>query len=78
MVQLLPRKGVDFGAYLIPNRVDIDERPNSVYLKKEVGHWEVGTVHGQDEYLVTLTEHVSKLLLTDRVKNKTKKAVSRS
>ena len=72
------RKGVEAGARLIPNRVDIDERPDCVDLKEEVGHWEGDTVHGQDGYLVTLTERVSKLLLTARVKNKTKKAVSQA
>jgi len=72
------RKGVEAGARLIPNRVDIDERPDCVDLKEEVGHWEGDTVHGQDGYLVTLTERVSKLLLTARVKNKTKKIVSQA
>ncbi|MEW5011623.1 MAG: IS30 family transposase [Cycloclasticus sp.] len=83
---LLPRKGKRYqkrqgneaGARLIPNRVDIDERPPSVDLKKEIGHWEADTVYGQDSYLVTLTERVSKLLLTVRVKNKTKKLVGRA
>jgi IS30 family transposase len=46
-------------------------------LKEEVGHWEGDTVYGQDGYLVTLTERVSKILLTVRVKNKTKKLVTR-
>ena len=70
------RKGVEAGAHLIPNRVDIDERPDHVDLKMDVGHWEGDTVYGQDGYLVTLTERVSKLLLTVRVKNKTKKLVT--
>ncbi|MCK5893726.1 MAG: hypothetical protein KAG53_04805 [Endozoicomonadaceae bacterium] len=51
------RKGAEACARLIPNRVDIDERPDCIKLKKEVGHWE----GGQDGYLVTLTERVSKL-----------------
>jgi IS30 family transposase len=72
------RKGVSAGAHLIPNRVDIDERPACVDLKEEVGHWEGDTVYGQNSYLVTLTERVSKMLLTVRVKNKTKKAVARA
>lgn len=72
------RKGVDAGARLIPNRVDIDERPEHVNSKEVVGHWEGDTVHGQDGYLVTLTERVSKLLLTVRVKNKTKKLVTKA
>ncbi len=70
------RKGIEAGARLIPNRVDIDERPLIVDLKEEIGHWEGDTVYGQDSYLVTLTERVSKLLLTVKVKNKTKKLVT--
>ena len=81
---LLARKGKTYrkgtkasaGARLIPNRVDISERPSSVDDKQEVGHWEADTVYGQDGYLVTLVERVSKLLLTCRVKNKTKQAVT--
>ena len=69
------RKGVEAGARLIPNRVDIDQRPAKVELKEEIGHWEGDTVYGQDGYFVTLTERVSKLFLTVRVKHKTKKAV---
>ena len=72
------RKGIEAGARLIPNRVDIDERPTDVDLKEEIGHWEGDTVYGQDGYLVTLTERVSRLLLTVRVKNKTKKLVTRA
>ena len=32
-------KGVDAGARLIPDRVNIDERPGCVDLNEEVGHW---------------------------------------
>jgi IS30 family transposase len=66
------------GAHLIPNRVDIDQRPKEVDDKQEIGHWEGDTVYGQDGYLVMLTERVTKLLLTCRVKNKTKKLVSKA
>jgi len=38
------RKGIEAGARLIPNRVDIDERSAHVDLKEETGHWEGGTV----------------------------------
>ena len=70
-----PRKDIEAGARLIPNRVDIDKRPAEVGIKEEIGHWEGDTVYGQDGYFVTLAERVSKLFLTVRVKNKTKKAV---
>jgi len=73
-----PRKDTMAGAHLIPNRVDIDQRPKHVDDKQEIGHWEGDTVYGQDGYLVTLTERVTKLLLTCRVKNKTKKLVSKA
>ena len=73
-----PLKDVMASAYLIPNRVDIDQRPKQVDNKQEIGHWEGDTVYGQDGYLVTLTERVTILLLTCRVKNKTKKLVSKA
>ena len=82
----LPRKGKpyksgkksDAGAKLIPNRVDISQRPAIIDEKIEIGHWEGDTVYGQDGYLVTLVERVSKCLLTKRVKNKSKKEVTKA
>ena len=44
--------------------------------KKEIGHWEGDAVTGQESHFVTLAERVSKLFLTVKVKNKTKKTVS--
>jgi len=72
------RKGAEAGVHLIPNRVDISERPAIVDDNVEMGHWEGDTVHGQDGYLVTLVERVSKILLTKRVKRKTKAEVTRA
>lgn len=69
---------VTAGVKLIPNRVDISERPAIVDEKKEVGHWEGDTVYGQDGYFVTMVERVSKILVTVRVKNKTKKEVTKA
>ena len=79
----LPRKGrryrkhagLQAGASLIPNRTDIDERPAIVEQNSELGHWEGGTVYGQDSYFVTLVERVSKIFISARVLNKTKKTV---
>ncbi len=68
------RKGVEAGARLIPNRVDISQRPTIVDDKSEVGHWEGDTVYGQDGYLVTMVERVSKLLVTCKVRSKSKKS----
>jgi len=75
----LPSKGkfyrtVEAGAKLITNRVDIDDRSVRVDLKEEIGLWGRGdTVCGQNGYLVTLTECVSKVLLRVLGKNKTKR-----
>ena len=43
-----------------------------------MGHWEGDTVYGQDSYLVTMVERVTKILLTCRVKTKTKENVARA
>ena len=72
------RQGSEAGAKLIPNRVDIDERPKEVDLKQDVGHWEADTVHGKDGYFVTLVERKTKVFLFKRVKRKTKTAVSKA
>lgn len=70
------RKGAEAGVHLIPDRVDIDERPAIVDDKVEIGHWEGDTVFGQDGHFVTLVERVSKVFLTIKVKQKTKHLVS--
>lgn len=56
--------------------MDIDERPAIVDEKTEIGHWEGDTDYGQDSYLVTLVERVSKLLLVARVLDKRKETVT--
>lgn len=72
------RAGLQAGASLIPNRTDIDERPAIVEQNSELGHWEGDTVYGQDSYFVTLVERVSKIFISTRVPNKTKKTVGRA
>lgn len=49
----------------IPNRVDIDERPQEANDRKRVGDWEADTMIGKNHKgaLVTLDERVSKLRL---------------
>lgn len=82
----LPRKGKAYrkrlpnsaGVSLIPDRIDIEQRPSIVDDNTELGHWEGDTVHGQDGYFVTLVERVSKTFLFARVKRKTKHAVGRA
>ena len=72
------RSGSEAGVHLIPNRVDIDDRPDIVNENTELGHWEGDTVHGQNGYFVTLAERVSKTFLFMRVKRKDKGSVARA
>ena len=44
------------GGSLIPDRVDIAERPQIGNQRKRLGHWEGDTVYGQNASLVTLVE----------------------
>jgi len=82
----LPRKGkprrrhngLGAGVKLIPNRVDIDQRPAIVLANTELGHWEGDTIHGKDAYLVTLVERVTKIVLIAKVPNKSKQAVGQA
>ncbi|MDO6774598.1 IS30 family transposase [Shewanella sp. 3_MG-2023] len=72
------RKGSEAGAKLIPNRVDIDERPDEVDLKEAIGHWEADTVHATDGYFVSLVERKTKIYLFKRVQRKTKSEVAKA
>ena len=72
------RKGSEAGAKLIPNRVDIDERPDEVDLKEIIGHWEADTVHAPDGYFVSLVERKTKIYLFKRVQRKTKSEVAKA
>ena len=72
------RKGHEAGAKLIPNRVDIDERPAHIDLKEDVGHWEADTVHATDGYFVSLVERKTQVYIFKRVKQKTKSEVSKA
>nr|WP_230988181.1 IS30 family transposase [Bathymodiolus japonicus methanotrophic gill symbiont] len=49
----------------IPNRVDIDERPEEVNNRERIGDWEADTIIGKNHKgaIVTLDERVSKLRL---------------
>ncbi len=49
----------------IPNRVDIDERPEEANNREQVGHWEGDTIIGKNHKgaIVTLDERKSKLRL---------------
>jgi IS30 family transposase len=86
LLKYLPRKGKSYriklpagaGCKLIPNRVDIDERPAIVDDKIEVGHWEGDTVKYTDGYLVTMVERVTKMTVIRKVRNKTKADVTKA
>ncbi|UOG90948.1 MAG: IS30 family transposase [Candidatus Thiothrix sulfatifontis] len=62
----------------IPNRVDIDERPEVVNQRERLGDWEADTMIGKGHQgaLVTLDERKSKLRLAFPVANKTAEAVT--
>jgi len=63
------------GVHLIPDRVDIKERPAVVDTRQRLGDWEGDTVHGQSAHLVTLVDRKSRFTLAKRVFSKTKQAV---
>lgn len=64
------------GVKLIPNRVDISERPPVVDYRTRIGDWEGDTVHGQNAHLVTLVDRTSRFTLAKRVLRKTKEEVA--
>ena len=62
----------------IPNRIDIDERPEAVNDRLVFGHWEADTIIGKAHKgaIVTLDERVSKLRLAYPLNSKHKDGVS--
>jgi IS30 family transposase len=55
---------------LIPNRISIEERPETVAMRTEFGHWEgdtLGRVRSDSEAVVGLVERMSRFLLIDKV-----------
>ena len=64
------------GISMIPNRMDITERPKIVDERVRLGDWEGDTVHGQDAHLVTLVDRASRFTLAKRVFSKTKEEVA--
>ena len=69
------KRNKNAGARLIPDRVDIAERPTNVEKRQRLGDWEGDTVHGQSAHLVTLVDRKSRFTLVKRVLNKTKQTV---
>ena len=64
------------GVSLIPDRVDIAERPQIVNQRKRIGDWEGDTVYGQNASLVTLVERTSRFTLCGRTQTKCKDEVA--
>lgn len=56
----------------IPNRIDIDERPEAVNKREAFGHWEADTIIGKGHQgaIVTLDERISKLRMAYPVNSK--------
>lgn len=72
------RKGKNAGRGLIPNRVDIEERPAIVDEKIRIGDWEADTIIGANHAgaLVSIVDRVSKYTKLKLVKNKKAKRVA--
>lgn len=66
------RKGKNAGRGLIPNRIDIDDRPKIVEEKVRIGDWEIDTVIGKNHKgaLVSMVDRASKYTKIMLVKNK--------
>jgi len=72
------RKGKNAGRGLIPNRIDIGERPAIVDAKERLGDWEGDTIIGKDHKgaIVSLVDRASKLTKLILLPNKTAEAVT--
>src|SRR5437868_10101810 len=66
------RKGKNAGRGLIPNRVDIDQRPSIVEEKSRIGDWEIDTIIGKDRAgaIVSMVDRASKYTKLVLVDNK--------
>ena len=65
---------------LIPNRVSIDERPETVYQKIRIGDWEIDTATGRRHkgVIVVAVERKSKLVLIEWVPQKQANLVAKA
>ena len=86
LYKLLPRHGktrwkggkrkVQAGVRLIPDRIDISERPKLVEDRSRRGDWEGDTIHGKNAHLVTLVDRLSRFTLAKIVRHKDKETVA--
>lgn len=69
------RKGKTSGRGLIPNRIDIDQRPAVVDDRSRLGDWEADTIVGAEHKgaILSLVERVSKYTLLHKLDNATAK-----
>jgi IS30 family transposase len=67
------RKGKTSGRGLIPNRIDIDQRPLIVAERSRIGDWEADTIVGAAHKgaILSLVERVSKYTLLHKLDNAT-------
>ena len=74
------RAGKNAGRGLIPNRIDISERPAIVGRKARLGDWEGDTVvsAGHNGGLLTLVERKSKLTKISKLRRSTARATQRA
>jgi len=62
------------GRGVIPNRVDIDERPDEVETREEIGHWEGDTIigsHTGGAVIASMVERKTRFTCLVKAKNKT-------
>jgi IS30 family transposase len=62
----------------LPGKRHISDRPAAVGLRREVGHWEIDTVHGSGrDSIATLVERVTSYTLIGKLPNVTSRALNR-
>ena len=71
------RKGKNSGRGLIPNRVDIDQRPPIVAAKSRIGDWEADTIIGANHKGVVMShvERTSKYTKLAKLPDKNRDSV---
>jgi len=74
------RKGKTSGRGLIPDRVDIDERPKIVEAKERIGDWEGDTIEGANHKgsILSLVDRKSKYTFLEALKRRQATAVTKA
>lgn len=63
------KRCVGAGVGHIPDRVSIHQRPESVEGRKEFGHFEMDLIQNGKDFIVTITERMTRFLLMERLPN---------